>query len=146
MNPFKSIIAGFAGAAALSALNESLKKADPEAPRLDLIGEEAMVKSAEALSLPVPKGNTLYNAALAGDIMSNAAYYASIGMGSKKNVFLRSIGVGLTAGMAAIKLPEPLGLNEEPVAATDKRKMMTVGYYVLGAMVTAIALKMMASK
>lgn len=146
MNMLKSLVAGFAGAAALNILHETLKKLDPEAPRIDLVGEEAVKKSAEAMDLNAPTGNSLYGITLAGDVLTNATYFAAIGMGSKKFMPLRAIGAGISAGMAALKAPKPLGLNEAHVANSEKRQVMTVAYYVFGAMVTAGVLGMMSKE
>ena len=146
MNFVKSLIAGFAGAAALNILHEGMRKLDPEAPRLDLVGEEALKKSAEALDLKPPAGKSLYGITLAGDVLTNASYFAAIGMGGRKFMLLRAIGAGLSAGFAAVKAPKPMGLNEKHVANTEKREIMTVAYYVFGALVTAGVLGMMARK
>jgi len=146
MNLIKSLIAGFAGAAALNILHEGMRKFDPEAPRLDLVGKEAVKKSAKALNVDPPSGNKLYGITLAGDVFTNASYYAAIGMGGRKFMLLRAIGAGLSAGIAAVKAPKPMGLNEKHVAISDKREMMTVAYYVFGALVTAGVLGMMAKK
>ncbi|MEJ7778860.1 MAG: hypothetical protein WKF68_04645 [Daejeonella sp.] len=142
MDLVKSLIAGFAGAAALNILHETIRKFDPEAPRLDLLGEDAVKKSIRALDLPALTGDKLYEVTLAGDILSNTTYFSAIGMGEKKFLILKALGSGLSAGIAALKLPETMGLNEKPAAGTNKRKIMTVGYYVFGALVTAGILQM----
>lgn len=146
MNFAKSIIAGFAGAAALNILHESVRKFDREAPRMDLVGEEVVKKSAEAMKIEPPAGNKLYGITLAGDMVTNASYFAAIGMGGRKFILLRAIGAGISAGIAAIKAPKPMGLNEKHVANTDKREIMTVAYYVFGALVTAGVLTMLGKK
>ncbi len=84
MNFVKSLIAGFAGAAALNILHEAMRKFDPEA--------------------------------------------------------------GLSAGIAAVKAPKPMGLNEKHVANSNKREIMTVAYYGFGAMVTAGVFGMISKK
>ena len=146
MNFVKSLIAGFAGAAALNILHETMRKLDSEAPRMDLLGEEAVKKSAEALHIDPPTGNKLYGVTLAGDVISNASYFAAIGMGGKKYMLLRAIGAGVSAGITALKAPEPLGLNEKHVGNTEKREVLTVAYYVFGALVTAGVLGLMTKK
>ena len=137
MNFVKSLMAGFAGAVALNILHETMRKLDNEAPRLDLLGEQVVKKSAEALNIDAPTGNKLYGVTMAGDILTNATYFAAIGMGGKKYMMLRAIGAGVSAGVVALKAPEPLELNENYVANSDKRKLLTVAYYVFGALVTA---------
>ncbi len=146
MNFVKSIIAGVAGAAALNILHETLRKFDPEAPRIDLVGKEAVKKSAEAMDIEAPTGDRLYGITLAGDVLTNASYFAAIGMGGKKFMLLRAIGAGLSAGIAAVKAPKPMGLNDQHVANSDKRQMMTIGYYVFGSLVTAGVLALMTKK
>jgi ATP-dependent protease HslVU (ClpYQ) peptidase subunit len=146
MNFLKSLIAGFAGAMALNILHETMRKLDNEAPRLDLVGEQVVRKSAEALSIDPPRGNKLYGVTMAGDIITNATYFAAIGMGGKKYMPLRAIGAGVSAGFTALKAPKPLGLNEKHVANTEKRKVLTVAYYVFGALVTAGVLGLITKK
>jgi len=146
MNFVKSLIAGFAGAAALNILHETMRKLDSEAPRMDLMGEQAVRKSAEALNIDPPTGNKLYGVTLAGDVLTNATYFAAIGMGGKKYMLLRAIGAGVSAGFTALKAPKPLGLNEKYVANSEKREFLTVAYYVFGALVTAGVLGLMTKK
>ena len=146
MNFLKSLMAGFAGAVALNILHETMRKLDNEAPRLDLLGEQVVKKSAEALNIDAPTGNKLYGVTIAGDILTNATYFAAIGMGGKKFMMLRAIGAGVSAGVAALKAPEPLELNENYVGNSDKRKLLTVAYYVFGALVTAGVVKFMTKK
>jgi hypothetical protein len=146
MNFLKSLIAGVAGAAALNILHETMRKLDPEAPRIDLLGKEVVRKSAEAMDIEPPTGERIFGITLAGDVLTNASYFAAIGMGSKKFMLLRAIGAGISAGIAAVKAPKPMGLNEQHVANSDKRQMMTVGYYIFGALVTAGVLALMTKK
>ncbi|HEY1009806.1 MAG TPA: hypothetical protein VGE58_06825, partial [Daejeonella sp.] len=93
-----------------------------------------------------PTGDRLYGITLAGDVLTNASYFAAIGMGGKKFMLLRAIGAGVSAGIAAVKAPKPMGLNDQHVANTDKRQMMTIGYYVFGSLVTAGVLALMTKK
>jgi hypothetical protein len=146
MNFVKSLIAGVAGAAALNILHETMRKLDPEAPRIDLVGKEVVKKSAEAMDIAPPTGDRLFGITLAGDVLTNASYFAAIGMGGKKFMLLRAIGAGISAGIAAVKAPKPMGLNEQHVANSDKRQMMTIGYYVFGSLVTAGVLALMSKK
>ncbi|MEJ7692496.1 hypothetical protein [Daejeonella sp.] len=146
MNYVKSLIAGFAGATVLNVLHETLRKLDSDAPRMDLIGEEVVKKSAEALDIDPPTGKELYGIALAGDMVSNASYYAALGVGGQKFMLLRAVGAGLAAGIAAVKAPKPLGLNEAHVANSEKREVMTIAYYVIGALVTAGVYSMLEKK
>lgn len=137
MKIVKAIVAGFAGALALNILHETVRRFDSNAPRIDLLGEEALSRSLNSLNLESPTGNNLYAATLVGDIISNGIYYSAIGMAGKKNIYLKGAIAGLTAGLGAIKLPEKIGLDDEPVTKTDKTKLLTVAWYVFGGLVTA---------
>lgn len=137
MKLLKSLIAGFAGAAVLNILHESVRRIDPDAPRIDLLGEQALSRSMKSLNLETPIGNNLYLATLAGDIVSNGLYYSAIGFGSKKNIYIKGALAGLTAGLGAINIPNKIGLDDTPVTHTDKTKILTVAWYVIGALVTA---------
>src|SRR5690606_17296284 len=105
MKLLRAAAAGFAGATALNLLHETVRRLDSGAPRIDKLGEEALVKSANALNIDPPAGDHLYEATLIGDVVSNTAYYTMIGMGGDKGVILRALTLGLTAGVGALKLP-----------------------------------------
>ncbi|WP_316851133.1 hypothetical protein [Pedobacter agri] len=137
MKVLKAILAGFAGAAALNILHETVRRFDADAPRVDLLGEEALIRSMNSLNLEAPTGDNLYAATLAGDIISNGIYYSAIGMAGSKNIYLKGAVAGLTAGLGAIKLPDPMGLDDKPVTKTDKTKVLTVAWYLIGGLVTA---------
>ncbi|MET3979737.1 hypothetical protein ABIB62_002327 [Mucilaginibacter sp. UYP25] len=118
---------------------------DHDAPRIDLVGEEALTKGMESMGLTPPTGNALFAATMAGDILSNALYYSTIGFGKKKYLFLRGAGVGIAAGIGALTLTEPLGLNDAPVTRTERTKVLTVAWYALGGLVTAAVIKSLRS-
>ncbi|RYD83865.1 MAG: hypothetical protein EOP54_32900 [Sphingobacteriales bacterium] len=123
-----------------------LKKKDKDMPRVDLLGEEALQKTMAYFGSEIKDEDTLYKATLAGDVISNAMYYSMIGNGDTKHIFTRAVVYGLAAGVGAITLPEPLGLDPEPVAHSQKTKAFTVGYYVAGALVTGLILKSFGKK
>jgi len=137
MKVLKAILAGFAGAAALNLLHETVRRFDPDAPRVDLLGEEALTHTLNSLNIKVPKGDNLYAATLLGDLISNGMYYSAIAMSGQKNIYLKGAAAGLTAGMGAIQIPEHVGLDDQPVTKTDKTKLLTVAWYLIGGLVTA---------
>ena len=136
----KNFLGGMAGAVALSILHELYRKVDPLAPRLDLVGEEALTKTVEATGHTAPKGDKLYAATLAGDILSNSIYYALIGRGGKKTLLLRGAAFGLAAGLGALKATKPLGLDDTPITRSTRTQILTVAWYLAGGLVTALVI------
>jgi len=141
MSTAKNIVAGIGGAIALNILHESLKHCNNDMPRIDLLGEEALQKVLNRFGKEITNENELYAATLAGDLFSNSAYYSLIGAAGKKNVWPAAVALGLAAGIGAIVLPKPMGLNPQPVAHNTKAKALTIAYYLTGALVTAGILK-----
>lgn len=145
MGTMKNLVAGLGGAIALNLLHESLKH-KKGTPRIDLVGEEALQKTLEPFGAAIKDEDNLYAATLGADIISNAMYYSTIGAGGTANIWSRALALGLTAGVGAVKLPEQVGLDDEPVAGSTKKQAMTIAYYVAGALVTAGLLKLMKAR
>jgi hypothetical protein len=137
MKLIKALIAGFAGAIALNLLHETVRHIYPKAPRVDLVGAEALTKTMSAVGIDPPSGDKLYAATLAGDVLSNGLYYSAIGLGNPKYIWIRAAITGLSAGLGAVTLPKPMGLNDKPVTRTEQTVVLTVAWYLLGATVTA---------
>lgn len=143
MSKIKNLLAGLAGAVALNILHESLKKTNSDMPRVDLLGEEALQKTIQYFGGNLDNKKDLYKATLAGDILGNTLYYSLIGAGNPKYLWPKVAMMGLSAGIGAVSLPEPMGLDPEPVAKNNQVKVLTIGYYVLGAVVTGLALNLL---
>ncbi|MCE7064549.1 hypothetical protein [Dyadobacter sp. CY326] len=137
----KNIIGGVAGAVILNLVHETAKRLSNKAPRVDLVGEEALSKTASAIGITPPTGQKLYLSTLAADLSSNAAYYAMIGKGDRDTILLRGAGYGLMAGLGAVGLSKPLGLNDQPVTKTSETKLMTIAWYLIGGIATALVIK-----
>lgn len=146
MRKLNTLFAGLGGAIALNILHESLKKKDRDMPRVDLLGEEVLEKSLDYFDAKIKDEDILYKTTLAGDIISNALYYSAIGAGDAKYIWPRAVAIGLAGGIGAITLPEPLGLDDEPVTRTNKTKALTIGYYVFGALVTGCIVQALRKK
>ncbi|WP_114789017.1 hypothetical protein U0035_05420 [Niabella yanshanensis] len=131
---YKKIVAGLAGALVLNILHEAVRNRFAGAPRINELGEEALQKSLRPFNLTVDNPRSLYWATLSSDIVSNALYYGVTATTSP-------VISGALAGIGAVKLPQHLGLNDEPVAATPQRKLLTVSYYLVGALVTRAVYK-----
>jgi hypothetical protein len=146
MRPLTALAGGLAGAVAVTLFNESVKRIVPQAPRMDLLGINAVSRGLSAAGLSPSNRQQLFTLALAGDLISNALYYSAAGIGEEKNVWVRSSLLGLAAGLGAVILPGPLGLEEKHTNKTFATKVMTVGLYVAGSVVTAAFMKLIASK
>lgn len=140
------MIGGVAGAVALNILHQAVKSFDHDAPRVDLIGEEALSKGMEKIGLVPLTGDTLFSATLAADLLSNAAYYSMIGLGKRKYLVYHGLAHGLCAGIGALTLTEPMRLSDAPVTRTDKTKVMTVAWYAFGGLVAGLTMRALRSK
>ena len=146
MNTMRNLLGGLIGAVTLNVLHELYRRIDPLAPRIDLVGKEALTKTVEATGHSAPKGKKLYLATLVGDIVSNSIYYAVIGQSRYQNLLLRGAALGLAAGVGALKLSEPIGLDDTPISKSTRTKVLTVAWYLAGGLVTALVLKKMRDK
>jgi hypothetical protein len=146
MNTSTALVGGLAGAATITLLHESIRRVVPEAPRMDRLGMQAISKGFEKAGKKVPNEDALYSITLAGDLLSNALFYSAAGIGSEKNIWVRSSLLGLAAGLGAVLLPEPLGLNKKYSNKSVTTQIMTVGLYVTGALVTTAVIKLLNKK
>lgn len=64
-----------------------------------------------------------------------------IGAGKDKYLLFRGIASGLSAGIGALTLTKPMGLSDAPITKTPQTKVMTVAWYLLGGVVTALTIK-----
>jgi hypothetical protein len=141
MRTLYAIQGGFAGAAAVTILHETLKITLREAPRMDLLGRQALVKGLRAAGIPKPGEGKLYAITLVGDLISNALYYSTAGIGKRNNVLLRGAALGLAAGIGAILLPQPMGLNPRHSSRRLETGLLTMGLYITGGLVAAGLMK-----
>ncbi len=141
----QNVLSGVAGAMMLNLVHQLMKKVNKDAPHVDEIGKEAVSKSVKSLGYDPPRGKKLFATTLVGDILANSIYYGLIGKGRRENLLLRGVVYGTVAGVGALTLTKPLGLDDRPVNRSTKTKLMTVGLYVLGGVVTVFAHKLINS-
>ncbi|MBC7915338.1 MAG: hypothetical protein H7Y07_14580 [Pyrinomonadaceae bacterium] len=146
MKLISSIGGGLAGACALTILHEILRRIDPEAPRMDLLGKQAVAKGLNKTDNRVPDEESLYQIAMVGDIISNTIYYGLGVAGKKKYIMPKGALIGLTAGLGAVFLPKSLGLNPDYSSRTLKRKALTTGLYLIGGLVASAVAKRLEGK
>ena len=139
----KSTIGGLAGACALTLLNQSAKKLDKDAPRMDLLGMNAAARLMKGNDIITQTAGKLFPMALAGDLVANSLYFGMADTGDKNKTLLRGTLLGLGAGIGAVALPKTLGLNDEATTRTLKTKVLTVAWYVIGGLVAAAAINLL---
>jgi hypothetical protein len=130
-----SLLGGLAGAAALTLLNEGAKKINSNAPRLDLLGQNALAKFMKGNDMLSKTAKQVFP--LAGDLISNSLFYGMSRGDSPANTIMRGTLLGLSAGVGAVTLPETLGLEQKFTGASNQTKLMTIGWYVIGGLVAA---------
>ncbi len=135
----QSLGSGLAGACALTVLHETARQFIPDAPHADILGMRAIEKVMEAVDEEPPADDELHDWALGGDIVSNALYYSLIGLAKPKDALLTGAALGLAAGVGAVGLPGPMGLGTAPSSRTTATAAMTIGWYLVGGLVTAAA-------
>jgi hypothetical protein len=135
-----ALAAGALGAVTTNALHEIVRRTVPSAPRVDLLGMQALAKIVATQTEP-PKGRTLYALTLAGDLFSNALYFSLIGAVPRPQAVRFGILVGTIAGLGAVALPGPLGLSELPTSRTPLTQALTVALYAAGGLATGLALR-----
>jgi hypothetical protein len=138
-----STLGGFAGAIALTVLNETIKKINPQAPRLDLLGENAVAKLMKGNGA-LPQIAQKYFP-LAADLISNSLFYGMARGNNSSNTLLRGTLLGLAAGVGAVVLPKQVGLPAQHTARTNETKLLTVAWYVVGGLVAGLVINAMDS-
>lgn len=133
----ESLIAGAAGAAALTAVHQAARAVTDQAPRMDVLGKRALRGMARQAGAPISGSRDLERETLTGDLIANTAYYALIGAGRAEHVVLRGLALGLLAGVGALLLPRPMGLGDPPNAHNPATQVMTVAWYVIGGITAA---------
>jgi hypothetical protein len=137
MNRFStSIIAGIAGAAALTAVHQLARHRVANAPRMDVLGKRAIARLTKR-PLTEPASADLEWLSLTGDLLANSLYYALIGTPSRYGVWQTGAGLGFAAGAGALLLPERLGLGPPPHSDSAANKVMTVAWYLIGGLAAA---------
>ncbi len=136
----KATVGGFAGACALTLINEGIARIDTKAPRLDLLGMNAVAKLVKSPASTPDFVKKVLPMSVVGDLVSNTLYYALASGASKQRTLIRGALLGLGAGIGAVALPKPMGLDEKTTNLTPRTQAMTVLYYVVGGLIAAAAI------
>lgn len=146
MKTLSALEGGLAGAVALTLIHETIKAVIPQAPRMDLLGKEAISKGLKSLNGNAPGEKQLYAITLTGDLIANAIYYSFAGIGKREDALVKGAALGLAAGLGAVLLPGPLGLDTRYSNRTLETKLITVGLYVAGGIVAAAIMRLLERK
>ncbi|HEX7085634.1 MAG TPA: hypothetical protein VF198_04685 [Vicinamibacterales bacterium] len=133
----EALLAGTAGALALTTVHEVGRRTLPSPPRMDIVGMRALAAGHRALGAPVPSEGRLYYETLAGDVVSNALYYAMVPGRDAAATWRRGLLLGGLAGIGAVMLPRRMGLGDPPNSGAVGNQVMTVAWYVLGGLAAA---------
>lgn len=133
--------AGLAGAGSLTLMHQKLQKADKDAPRMDLLGMNALAKLLKVPFENLAGNPNAYNLTLLGDILFNSFYYSLVAMGGKKRVLFRGAMLGLLAGAGAVVLPKYLRLNPAYSNRTQLTKAETVALYLIAGVIASAEYK-----
>lgn len=136
MSLINKSIAGLAGSLALTGLHQIFRKYTNSAPHLDQIGEVALEKSLDAVNAPSQDEDTVYAAALSGNILTNAVLFSTLATSTNASQFIgKTLGTGLLGAAGSVGLADQL-LSNNKATNTDQKKWMTTGYYIFGALVS----------
>ncbi|HEX8335556.1 MAG TPA: hypothetical protein VF621_02450 [Pyrinomonadaceae bacterium] len=140
----KALGSGLVGAFALTLVHETARRYIDDAPRMDVVGMRAITKTLRAVDVdpPVP----LHEAALVGELASNALYYGLVGLGGPEDGVRNGALLGVAAGLAAVYLPEPLGLGRQPAKNSTETNLLTFAFYLLGGLAAGAAYQALSSE
>lgn len=136
MHPFAS---GLIGAATLTGIHQAARYTMADPPRMDVLGMRAIARLFDLAGQRPPAPARLYRMAIAGDLISNALYYSTVQAFGRPGLWRRAVGLGLAAGIGAVTLPDPLGLAGPPHSARPRTNVLTVAWYLAGALAAAAA-------
>ena len=137
----RALLAGAAGAVTTNVLHEAVRRLTPEAPRVDLLGMQALTKTVGAFGAAAPTGRALYVITLLGDLASNALYFALVGPGGAAWALRTGTSLGILAGVGAVALPPRLGLAAVTTNRTPLTQALTIGLYTAGGVTAGACLR-----
>lgn len=146
MRVLSAIGGGLAGAFALTFLHEITRRIDKDAPRMDLMGMDALSKGLQKTGHNVPGSSDLYALSLAGDLISNTVYYSLAAAGNKKYALPKGTVLGLMGGLGALFLPKQIGLNPQHSNKSLKTQLLTTSFYLAGGIIASLVARKIEKK
>ena len=134
-----AMASGFAGALALTAIHESARRVVAHPPRMDTVGRRAIRKSLDFTGGRSRPRAELQRLALLGDLAANTVYYAAVARAGGAARWARALTLGTAAGIGALTRPPYMGLGRPPNSEYGSTRLMTVAWYLAGALAAAAA-------
>ena len=134
-----SLASGVVGAVALTAIHEGARRVVPHPPRMDTLGRRAVKKGLHATGHDTKGRAELQRWALLGDIAVNTLYYAAVARGAGRARWGRALAFGTAAGLGVMAAPPYLGLGRAPNSQYVSTQVMTIAWYLAGALASAVA-------
>jgi hypothetical protein len=131
----RAAMAGLAGMATVTALNEVGRRTIPGAPRAEKLG----MRGVRAVARRAGKRLTRRQAfrwAMAGEVLSNGAYYALAGLYPRP--IAAGAMLGALAGAGAVLLPPKLGLGRRPTRRSGRTAAMAFGWYLAAGLAAGV--------
>lgn len=130
---WKAIVSGLAGACAVTLMNETVRRFEEDAPRLDLLGMRALSDFTSPEDLRAK--------AMASDLVINTLFYSIVGASDADHAPLCGAALGLSAGAGALFLPGPMGYGEDTTNRTRKTQVLSVAYYGVAGLVAGMVFR-----
>ncbi len=132
----RGYLCGLVGAGVLTGIHQIGRRVRSDAPRMDEMGMRALGRAMRGAGAEPPR-DSLYQLALAGDLTANATYYSFIPARTSAATWTRAVLLGTAAGVGALLLPRHVGLGDPPHSDRLANQLMTVSWYLAGALATA---------
>jgi len=139
MNAFSTpVLAGGVGVLTTTLLHELLRRLTPDAPRVDLLGMQAVERLLHVAGLRTPAHDMLYTLTVLGDLVSNTAYFGVVGVGPRDKALIVGGALGALAGVGAVYLPPHLRLSHRPTERTRLTGTLTIALYTGGGLAAGL--------
>jgi hypothetical protein len=135
----RALASGAAGALALTSIHEIARRRFADAPRMDVLGKRALRRYVPPLSDEPTRSARLHRIALAGDLVANTLYYSAVSAPTSAATWARATTLGVAAGAGALWLPKRIGLGNPPRSYSRANQIMTLAWYMAGAVTAAAA-------
>ncbi|HEX2534895.1 MAG TPA: hypothetical protein VHK69_14220 [Chitinophagaceae bacterium] len=132
----KVMESGVSGAAGLALIQEAMHLLDNRMPRASLLHKTGVFNNLQNENGTKKTKNTL--AELGGEILTNAAFFGLVGLGSKKNALKRGALIGAAAGLGATFIK---GADENGVRKTLPEHAATLALYTAGGVLAGLAMQ-----